>query len=84
LQVLADLSVQGIVDYIQSGKASKIVTLAGAGISTSAGIPDFRSPDTGLYSNLQKYKLADPHAIFEIGYFRTNPQPFFKVSKLVF
>ena len=80
LKVLTQLSIDGIVNYIESGKATKIVTMAGAGISTSAGIPDFRSPGTGLYANLQKYNLPDPHAIFEIGYFRKNPEPFFKVK----
>lgn len=34
--------------------------MAGAGISTSAGIPDFRSPGSGLYDNLSKYKLPYP------------------------
>ena len=32
--------------------ARKIVVLSGAGMSTAAGIPDFRSPD-GLYANTQ-------------------------------
>lgn len=45
------------------------------------GIPDFRSPSTGLYHNLQKYNLPYPEAIFEIDYFRENPQPFFKLAK---
>ena len=36
----------------------------------AAGIPDFRSPGTGLYDNLQKYDLPTPQAIFEIGYFK--------------
>jgi len=34
--------------------------MTGAGISVSAGIPDFRSPETGLYANLQKYNLPSP------------------------
>lgn len=36
----------------------------------AAGIPDFRSPSTGLYANLEKYRLPYPEAIFEIGYFK--------------
>jgi NAD+-dependent protein deacetylase sirtuin 2 len=49
--------------------------------STSAGIPDFRSPSSGLYHNLQKFNLPYPEAIFELEYFRENPQAFFKLAK---
>ena len=38
----------------------------------AAGIPDFRSPGTGLYDNLQKYNLPNPMSVFEIGYFRVR------------
>lgn len=48
---------------------------------TAAGIPDFRSPSTGLYNNLQKYNLPHPTAIFELDYFTSNPQPFFTLAK---
>lgn len=41
----------------------------------AAGIPDFRSPSTGLYANLQKYHLPYPEAIFEIGYFKVCTPP---------
>jgi len=53
-----------------------IVVVNGAGVSTSCGIPDFRTPGTGLYSKLEEYHLPYPEAIFELGYFRMNPQPF--------
>ncbi|PWN38452.1 NAD-dependent deacetylase sirtuin-2 [Meira miltonrushii] len=55
--------------------------MAGAGISTASGIPDFRSPKTGLYANLKKYNLPYPEAIFDIDYFQDKPQPFYTLSK---
>ena len=51
-------------------EAQSIVVMAGAGLSTASGIPDFRSPNTGIYANLQKYNLPYPEAIFEIDYFK--------------
>jgi hypothetical protein len=42
-----DVSLAGIAKLIKEGRAKRIIVLTGAGISTSAGIPDFRSPDKG-------------------------------------
>ncbi|MCL4117565.1 UNVERIFIED_CONTAM: hypothetical protein GTU68_039309 [Idotea baltica] len=80
-QILDEVSIDGIVSYIKSGKCKNIVTMAGAGISTSAGIPDFRSPESGLYNNLSKYNLPHPEAIFDLDYFESNPKPFFVLAK---
>ena len=99
--VLSEVTVDGIVEYIKSGRCQKIVVMVGAGISTckhfepthiladlfitslfiAAGIPDFRSPGSGLYDNLQKYNLPHPQAIFDIEFFRENPEPFFQLAK---
>lgn len=60
------------------GKAQNVIVLSGAGISTSCGIPDFRSSD-GLYAQLQqegKYDLDDPTQMFDIAYFRECPSVF--------
>ncbi|RZF47384.1 hypothetical protein LSTR_LSTR009123 [Laodelphax striatellus] len=83
-KILDELSVDGIVNYIKDGKAKNIITLTGAGISTSAGIPDFRSPSTGLYANLQKYDLPYPQAIFELEFFKRNPEPFYTLARSLF
>lgn len=79
--VLSSLDVDGVVEYIKDGRAKNIIVMAGAGISTSAGIPDFRTPGSGLYDNLQKYNLPNPTAIFDIRYFAKNPKPFFTLAK---
>lgn len=47
----------------------------------ACGIPDFRSPNTGLYNNLKKYDLPHPGAIFEVSFFSRRPQPFFALAK---
>ncbi|KAJ3261889.1 NAD-dependent histone deacetylase sir2 [Chytriomyces hyalinus] len=52
----------------------------GAGISTNAGIPDFRS-ENGIYSRLDEFKLDTPEDIFHIDFFKCNPQPFYTFSK---
>ncbi|XP_058490849.1 NAD-dependent protein deacetylase sirtuin-2 [Solea solea] len=80
-KVLDELTLEGVAQYIQSGKCKNIICMVGAGISTSAGIPDFRSPETGLYANLQKYNLPYPEAIFQIDYFKKHPEPFFALAK---
>jgi len=55
--------------------------MCGAGISTSAGIPDFRTPGTGLYDNLQRFNLPQAESIFELNYFRRHPHAFYVLCK---
>lgn len=80
-QLLEEVNFNGIVNYIKKDKCKNIIVMVGAGISTSAGIPDFRSPKSGLYANLKKYNLPSPECMFDIVFFRENPQPFFQLAK---
>ncbi|KAB1273368.1 NAD-dependent protein deacetylase sirtuin-2 [Camelus dromedarius] len=80
-RLLDELTLEGVARYMQSERCRRVICLVGAGISTSAGIPDFRSPTTGLYANLEKYHLPYPEAIFEISYFKKHPEPFFTLAK---
>lgn len=79
--MLRSFDLDGIAQYIVEHEVQKVVIVCGAGISTSAGIPDFRSPGTGLYHNLQRFNLPEPQAIFDLQYFKHNPEAFYELCK---
>ncbi|ORY96488.1 DHS-like NAD/FAD-binding domain-containing protein [Syncephalastrum racemosum] len=82
--LFTEKKLDSIANHIKSGKAKKILVLTGAGISTAAGIPDFRSKHTGLYDNLQKFNLPYPEAIFDIDFFEETPEPFYTLAKEIY
>ena len=64
-QSLGESVLEEVIESIKNETIQNVIIMCGAGISTSAGIPDFRSPSTGLYFKLRKYNLPFPEAIFE-------------------
>ncbi len=56
--------------------ARGIAVLTGAGMSTAAGVPDFRGP-RGLYVT----RRYDPETVFEIHAFDRDPAPFYQFSR---
>lgn len=76
---LKSRDLDGVAEVLRSG--AKCVVMLGAGASTSAGLPDFRSKGSGLYENLEQFDLPSPESIFDIEYFRSHPEPFYELSK---
>src|SRR5947209_20078054 len=61
-------SVSRLAELIRDARS--VVALTGAGISVPSGIPDFRSPGTGLWENV------DPMEVAHIDAFRRDPARF--------
>lgn len=59
-------------------EARYAVALTGAGVSTDSGIPDFRSPSTGLWAQYNPMEVAS------IGGFRSNPVRFYEFWRVRF
>jgi NAD-dependent SIR2 family protein deacetylase len=74
-------TIDDVVDIMKNAK--NIMVLTGAGVSVSCGIPDFRS-ETGIYARLDEFDLDDPQQMFDIHYFRENPQIFYSFAREIY
>lgn len=62
-------NIQAVADLLRSARHT--VALTGAGISTPSGIPDFRSPECGLWENNNPAEVASLYG------FTAHPQTFY-------
>jgi NAD-dependent deacetylase len=61
---------QRLVELVRGARS--VVALTGAGVSVPSGIPDFRSPGTGIWENV------DPMEVAHIDAFRSDPVRFWR------
>lgn len=73
-----DVTIDKLVEEIE--KAKNIIVLTGAGISTSLGIPDFRS-SSGLYTKLAALGLSEPQEVFDLSIFQQDPSVFYSIAR---
>jgi NAD-dependent deacetylase len=64
-QVVAATEIGRLADLIRQSRST--VALTGAGVSVPSGIPDFRTPETGLWANV------DPMEVAHIDVFERDP-----------
>lgn len=83
LRRLPASDVEAMFEMIKNSR--NIMVVAGAGVSTSSGIPDFRSKG-GIYDMVSQSgeALDDPQLLFDATQFFVDPSPFFRLaSKLL-
>lgn len=75
---------EDLIAGLQGKQFHRVAFMVGAGISVAAGIPDFRSPKSGLYAQVKEMGLPCPEDIFSLEYLQYDPQPFFTLAKCLF
>ncbi|MBE3576827.1 MAG: Sir2 family NAD-dependent protein deacetylase [Limnochordales bacterium] len=63
-----------VADFLVEAASDGIIVLTGAGISTASGIPDFRSPGSGLWERI------DPMEAMSLASFERDPAAFYRLA----
>ena len=88
---LQSLDLAGVAKFLASSECRSVAQLTGAGMSSGAGIPDFRSPG-GMYDTLKPELITatagqrramsvNPTAVVEKDMFFNNPYPYLEVRR---
>ena len=91
MKLTTPVDIAGLARLILSPECKSIAILSGAGVSTSSGIPDFRSPG-GMYDTLRpdlimankwehKFMEEDPTSVLSWEVFKNNAFPYLEVRR---
>lgn len=81
---MSERTLTQIARLLTDAPSESIVVLCGAGVSVACGIPDFRTPGSGLYSRLESYHLPTPTSMFQLSYYVVRPRPFAHLSQHIY
>lgn len=67
---------ESLLQNWRDGYYKNVIVMVGAGISVSAGFPDFRDKENGVYARIaQKHGMLKPENLFTFHEYEKNPGP---------
>ena len=80
-QQITNIKYYNFIELLKNEQFSRITFLVGAGISTSSGIPDFRSANGVFQEIIKKYNLKKPEEFFSKKNFIEKPELLYEYLK---